>query len=240
MKTVTIITGFALLFAYETGAQNLLLRDNLGNNITNGDTIVVTGTTADFMLINIVLVYNPASTSKAVLVEKTHLYLVPGSDAYFAWGIDMYHWSVYLSTNSWQVNPGAIDSSFQAGYAINGFAGTSFIRYKFFDSSNTADSAWVVIQYFVQQAAGIEEENRVGEFMVYPNPAGNKLAIGNRQLANCIIEIYDFAGRKVFMQKGNSEKQIAIDVSTFLNGIYTLHLLDEMGATRRVKFIIAK
>lgn len=240
MKPITIIASFVLLFVYETSAQNLMLRDNLGNNITNGDTILVTGTTDDFILMNIVLVYNPASSSKAVLVEKIHLYLVPGCDTYFAWGMDMYPATVFLSPNSWTLPPGVIDSSFQAWYGINGFAGTSFIRYKFFDSSNTADSAWVVIQYNVQQAAEVEEESGAEELSVYPNPAGNQMAVGNVQLANGVIEIYDLFGRKVFMQITKSEKQIAVDVSAFANGIYMLYLRNENGAARSVKFIIAK
>jgi PKD repeat protein len=73
---------------------------------------------------------------------------------------------------------------------------------------------------------GIEEIDLSSGISVFPNPATNKLAIGNVQLAFTCIDIYNTFGQRVFSQqpKAKSQKQFVIDVSDLIPGIYFLKL----------------
>ncbi|HLG33322.1 MAG TPA: T9SS type A sorting domain-containing protein [Bacteroidia bacterium] len=77
-------------------------------------------------------------------------------------------------------------------------------------------------------STGIFGSNEIRNENIFPNPAGNKLAIGNMQLAISSIDIFDITGRKVFSEsvKDPVEQQISIDVSGLVSGIYFIKVND--------------
>lgn len=81
-------------------------------------------------------------------------------------------------------------------------------------------------------SSGISEVGSNGTLSVYPNPASNKLAIGNRQLAMTPINIYNVLG-EIVMAIESQNQQAEINVSNLPPGIYTLQAGNE-----RTKFIV--
>jgi len=240
MKATNIILGIILFFSFETRAQNLMLRDSSGNSINNGDTIVVAGTTDDFILAAEVHIFNPAAVAKSLLVEKTNLYLVPGTESAFAFGVQMYSPFVFLSVDTVLIPAAGTDSSFRGWDFTHNIAGTSFVRYNFFDANNTADHSWVVIEYNVQQAAGIEEADSKATFSVYPNPGNgvfNFSASGNLK-NNLTAEIFTAQGKLVQRKYFSSFTASAvIDLSGEEEGIYFLQFRCENGIIKRIKLM---
>ncbi|HLG36436.1 MAG TPA: T9SS type A sorting domain-containing protein [Bacteroidia bacterium] len=60
-----------------------------------------------------------------------------------------------------------------------------------------------------------------GGMEIFPNPAGNQLAVRNLQLATGVIEIYDALGKKVYdKQLTTDNEQLTIDITHLTNGIY--------------------
>ncbi|HLG34942.1 MAG TPA: choice-of-anchor L domain-containing protein [Bacteroidia bacterium] len=73
---------------------------------------------------------------------------------------------------------------------------------------------------------GGEEEG----WIMYPNPAGNKLAVGNRQSVISKIQIYNVLGEEVLNRKQESDShkhEILIDISSFTPGIYFVRVKSE-------------
>lgn len=77
-------------------------------------------------------------------------------------------------------------------------------------------------------SASVGEINSSSGINIYPNPARNKLAIGNGQLAIGLVSIYDATGRIVFSQeqKAKGKRQTDIDISTLMPGIYFVRVSD--------------
>jgi hypothetical protein len=77
-----------------------------------------------------------------------------------------------------------------------------------------------------------------GGIIMYPNPAKNQLAIGNKQLAIKNVQIYNMHGQCVFIRNPESGAQhkITIDISDFVSGIYFIRLYDGKNI-RTAKFV---
>lgn len=70
---------------------------------------------------------------------------------------------------------------------------------------------------------GIEDIISENDFQIFPNPATNQLAIGNRQFVNGLIEIYSMLGEKVF-QTSIQSSFVPIDVSEWSRGVYFVRI----------------
>lgn len=70
--------------------------------------------------------------------------------------------------------------------------------------------------------AGIDELFGIGKIKPYPNPASDKLYIGNipSRLNNATIEFYDVAGKQIHSEELKHE----IDLSNFNKGIYIVKI----------------
>jgi hypothetical protein len=84
----------------------------------------------------------------------------------------------------------------------------------------------------------ITEENKA-DFLVYPNPASNKISIDFLGLAIEEVEIYDNQGKMVVSQK--TEKGFAqIDISNLSSGFYLISALDSEGSLFSEKLEVIK
>lgn len=90
----------------------------------------------------------------------------------------------------------------------------------------------------VQPVVNITEENKA-DFLVYPNPASNKISIDFLGLAIEEVEIYDNQGKMVVSQK--TEKGFAqIDISNLSSGFYLISALDSEGSLFSEKLEVIK
>lgn len=227
MRPAQIILWIALLFACSANAQNLMLRDSAGNPVSNGDTILVTGTTDDGILLGYVEIYNSSPATISLLVEKQHLSLVFGSEAYIGWNC-VYPPQIFLSPDTVAVPAAWTMDGFVGFLNPHGFAGTSFVRYNFFDANNVADSAWVVFQYNVLQAAGIAQLNGSDAFSIYPNPGSGVFSFSPPAAFRDFFSVEVFSAQGAMVTKKNffSPALAFMDVISALPGIYFVKLSD--------------
>jgi hypothetical protein len=227
MRPAQIILLIALLFTCSADAQFLSLRDTSGNPVGNGDTILVTGTT-DVVLQGLVNIYNSSPVTKYLLVKKQNLSLVVGSLAPFAWYMEMYMDSVTISPDTAPAGGNSIFNYFAAWLDPYGFAGTSFIRYNFFDANNIADSAWVVFQYNVLQAAGIAQLDGSDVFGIYPNPGNGVFSFSPPAAFRDYfsVEVYSAQGAMVRKKNFFSPALASMDITSAVPGIYFVKLSD--------------
>ena len=78
---------------------------------------------------------------------------------------------------------------------------------------------------------GINDNEQIMKFVVYPNPARNELRIMNYELRIKNVEVFDVFGRlqKAESRRQNEEKEIVVDVSNLASGIYFIRLIDKNG-----------
>jgi hypothetical protein len=82
------------------------------------------------------------------------------------------------------------------------------------------------IQYFCLCVTSEDEIATTHDVVIYPNPAGNQLAIGNKQLTIKSIEIFDLPGQNIIQLQPSTlnPQTISVDVSRLSKGIYFLKI----------------
>jgi hypothetical protein len=223
-----LITIAWFLLLIKVNAQSFTLQSFTGTTINNGDTLVISGTTNDFTLMSPLAVTNNSGTLKAVTVERTILSMVPGADNAFAWGIMNYPPFVNISVDPAMISAGVTDSSFQTWYFTNNTAGISYIKYRFYDDANPADSAWIVFQFNVLQVASIaDQQNNISQ-QVYPNPSSGVFNIDPPATFNSTIlaEVHNVEGALILKKSFSAlAGSLAVDISDQPSGNYFLKLL---------------
>lgn len=231
MKALGLCIAFLISATTYSLAQSFSFETPAGIP-ASGDTITVTGTAFDFMLMGRIAVKNNASVTKAVLLERTILYAVPGTDNAFAFGVNMFPPSVSITPVSFDINPGVTDSSFEAFYFINGNVGTSYIQYTFFDELNPADSAWIIFKFVVEQPIGIPDLQEESKIYVYPNPVSNKIFVHTNGIQVSDVIIFNNMGKEVMRIKNYSPAEF-IDTGFLNKGVYFI-LIEKNG--QAIKF----
>lgn len=77
------------------------------------------------------------------------------------------------------------------------------------------------------------------KFNLYPNPASNTINITNSDnyfVQN--VKIYDTSGKLLKTQDFNNEKEVQLNIESFANGIYLLHIQTDKGVA--VKKVVKK
>ncbi len=208
--------------------------------------MLMDGDTAEFTTLGVIntiqgrlSIINTTGASKTVKVRRTVLSAVPGSSNLFCWDL-CYSPSTSLSSGSVTIAPGDTTMLFYGDYEPNGFAGTSYIRYKFFNQADTTDAVSITIK-FTAGSLSIEDEPVVLA-NVYPNPASQFInfdyTIGNN---NASISIADMTGKivKNINLPENSTKQV-ISLDGFMDGIYIYTFYADNKAIATKKFIVRK
>lgn len=196
-----------------------------------------------------VTVENTSATTNDYRVERFELDMTPGHSSYFCWSIDCYSSSVSLSTSIVTLAQGERDSTF-IGYLTpydgnGGIAGTSVIKYLFFNENDNSDTISRVFVYTANPFVGIQtrvlNEN---DFYAYPNPTVNTLNIAfgdiNGYTAGKII-IRNVLGSELINKSININSNLSsIDVSSLERGVYfyTVQLDGQKFQTK--KFAVSK
>lgn len=112
-------------------------------------------------------------------------------------------------------------------------AGMHNVNYRYTDSL-TGCTDTITISIYVDLCTGVEEYDANDAVSIYPNPAANQLAVGNKQLAIMSVEITDLIGRSFYSEKfTNNKEQINVDVSSLPQGMYFVKVKTERGIAIR-------
>jgi hypothetical protein len=206
----------------------------------------VTGDTAEYFnsgLINLItaplIIVNPTASSITVKIRRTQLSLISGSSNYFCWDL-CYSPATSVSSGTVTIAAGDTATVFYADYDPQGNGGTSYIKYKFFNATDSTQYSSATIKY-TSGTIGIEDEE-VSLSKVYPNPATDFIIFDyNVGTSDGTITIADLTGKivKTIVVGAGTNKQ-TINLDGLTNGvyIYAFHVNGKAIATK--KFIIKK
>lgn len=71
---------------------------------------------------------------------------------------------------------------------------------------------------------------------IYPNPAGNELAINLENSGSYTVSIYNMLGQTVLGQTV-TDAQTALNIAALKPGMYMIALSDQQGATTTQRFV---
>ena len=194
-----------------------------GNNLNNGDTVILFSTDTLVSFIVPATVKNNSTKSISIKVKKTELSIVNGSENYFCW-YQCYIPSIFVSPDSILFSPGTTNTNFSGDYKSHGYRGASYIMYTFFDMHNTNDSIAFVAKYVAGSGVGIENAQAKAKVSnIYPNPARNTISLNydlnGAQYAQ--FEIYNILGSLVkTIEIEETSGLLNIDVTDLNNGVY--------------------
>lgn len=180
---------------------------------------------------------------------------VTGTETYFCDNV-CYPAGTYVSPNKKTVNANSTFSTFSHHYKPNGLAGTSIVKYEFFNADNSSEKVYVVFKttalatpttntttYVVNLdfPSSIKENENNRTISVSPNPADSKIfvSLNENTLAKSNIKIYDLLGNLVAEKESNGNDKIEIDTESFSNGIYYLKLEQENKIVSTKKIIVS-
>ena len=84
---------------------------------------------------------------------------------------------------------------------------------------------------------GLNEQNRKhNSFMIFPNPANDRLIIGPNDNSSYQYRILDLTGR--ILISGDSNGESPVDVSSLNNGVYFVTISSDKGTTQTHKIIV--
>jgi hypothetical protein len=207
---------FIFCFTFGLSAQVFEFYDVNFQLVPNGDTVFFNGPESSSPTINM-KVKNISASQQIVHCRKSYVYIVPGTDNAFCWAGNCY--TTMVASNSATMNPGDTNSTFSAEYMPQGIAGTSIIKYKFYNDSG--DTAMFIIKYKIY-TTGIE--SNANEQIIshpFPVPAENFINyIVSDNISDLVIELHDITGKMVKTIKVNNTGLLQISVSDLNSGIY--------------------
>lgn len=185
------------------------------------------------------IVINNSGITKAVKVRRTPLNVVSGSSNFFCWDL-CYTPAVSVSGGTVSIPPNDTVFLFYGDYNPNGYSGTSYINYKFFNGSDTTEFASVTVK-FTSGTVGVAEE-KVAISNVYPNPATTQITfdyVVGQEEGNIVIT--DLTGKVVrtSILPANSTKHV-IDLNGLNDGVYIYSFYSKNKAITTKKFLINK
>jgi hypothetical protein len=206
----------------------------------------VTGDTAEYFnsgLINLItaplMIINPTGSQISVKIRRTQLSIISGSSNYFCWDLC---YSPTTSVSSGTVTIPANDTVhvFYADYDPQGNGGTSYIRYKFFNTVDSTEFSEATVKY-TSGTIGIEDEEVVLS-KVYPNPASEFICfdynIGNNEGTLTVADMTGKIVRTMNISANTNKQTINLDGLTSGIYIYAFHVNGKAISTK--KFIIKK
>lgn len=91
---------------------------------------------------------------------------------------------------------------------------------------------WDDVVGFPGCTASAIDEDAVGGFMLYPNPAGNQVAINFDTTEPFNLAVFDMSGRQV-ASLNNISNGYVLDTAVLADGLYLVQVVSDMGNTTR-------
>lgn len=231
----------ALVILFNLGlvltAQNLTVENLNGVDITN-TTVVSPGGVDDAEIVEYMKVRNSSGINISVVFKKKNLTSVAGATNDFCVGFNCYPATSMLS-NAFIVMGGMLQTDeTSCHYRPHGYAGSSTIRYTFYDQNNENDSASVIVEFVVTSKIN---EASVSNIEVYPNPAVNMVNFDYRinSTNDSWFTVYNMLGNVVkSIRLEESQASISVAVDDLDAGIYFYSVLVNGEALKTSRLII--
>ncbi|MEI6754832.1 MAG: hypothetical protein WCK78_16920 [Paludibacter sp.] len=145
-------------------SQSIVLFYN-GKQLTDKQTIYLDSIDANFGYIKAIIgIKNISDAEIEVNVSKKPITVIDNSSNLFCWGIYCYSPSVNDSRNAVKIPSKTINESFYAEYVPSDVpSGETVIEYKFYEVTNTSNSASVVVHFVEKNRTGLNEL-QMGEY----------------------------------------------------------------------------
>lgn len=189
-------------------------------------------------------IQNNGTAPISVMAKRIVLSEVSGSINYFCWTA-CYGPNTNVSAASTVIQPGDTTGIFKGYYRPYDNAGSTIIRYVFFDENNPDDSTYYDVEYKAWGGLGGDgEDDDVIINEPYPNPAIDQ-TIFEFELPNSsgryTLDVYDLLGNHVKELPLNpSEKRVVLNVSDMRPGVYFYAVSLEGNALITRKLIVSR
>jgi hypothetical protein len=197
----------------------------------SADTVLVrAGTTDSLDLTTFLTIRNDAETEMQIQAKKTEISMAPGTACSLCWAGYCYPAEIFQTDYPLDLAPGASDFSCFAHFITAGIAGTSNVRWTYFDQDNPEDSVSVVINY-ITYPMGIGNPNATVRIIVAPNPADGEVLfrLSSDVDSELTVQLYTLSGISVLSGISNNyEGLLKLNTSTVPTGIY-LYSIREKG-----------
>jgi hypothetical protein len=240
MKKVVLFVLLSMIFGYYGYSQSLALADSAGPIANNGN-VTWQGHNMDDEIVSHIFVRNTTSSPIDVIVKKVEISLVTGTLNSFCWGL-CFPPNVYVSP-PYTLGANKTDSvDFTGHYNPSTFAGTSVIRYVFYDSAHPSDTVCVNVSY---DALYVGISNQTSNSILsgaYPNPANNTVNFNyslNTENTGTVI-IRNLVGSVVKQSVlTGTEGKLSIVTADLPEGIY-FYSLDVDGKSMTTRKLIVQ
>ncbi len=239
MKYLAALFSLLVLVTLPLVAQDLSLKH--GDRDVTGDTIRIQGpVTTDYFEAR-VEVTNNREVEVNLKVRKTEIQSTENGENSFCWGECYTPW-VTVSQQVIRIAAKATDrSSFIADYRPNGDAGTSIVRYTFFDTANDTIKSEVVILWEIGTSGLEEQKAGKQDIRIYPNPADQfmTLIIKNLGYGPFYAELINVQGRTIMQEMiPAGVNQVKWNTSAIQGGLYFLKAGNDQGMQSVTKVYI--
>ena len=221
MKFGKLILFLAVAAYHTAGAQGFSLFYQ-GAKLPPDTLITRAGMTDSLELTTFFTIRNDAATEKQILEKKTEISLAEGAACSLCWAGYCYPPEVNQADYPLILAPGESQTSCFTHFLTGGVAGSSLVRWTFFDTGNPADSVSVVINY-ITYPAGIGAPPANDRVLVYPNPADNLLCfvLKDPGISGMKIVLRAVTGQKTALEcQRVSPGKFCMDTSDLPCGIY--------------------
>jgi hypothetical protein len=196
-------------------------------NLTNADTLMVS-TDASVVKEARVTVENTSNLAVRILVSRQIVSLAPNHTNYFCWGPNCNDPSVSQSTDTLELEPEDVNTSFKGYLDAGGWDGVSVVRYCFTNLINPADQSCFTTRYVMGTAA------------TSPPSAGGRLSgvvatydsysqTIHVDVKGGTIETLNMLGQKVDLNFRYDGSGMSADASALKTGYYFLFGRNERG-----------
>jgi hypothetical protein len=231
MKRILLTASAILLGTAFAFSQSLKIMTVGGNHSLNDSTIIVNGSLPTLAFALSLDVKNTSAGSIITKVKRIDTIVAAHSSNSVCWGPSCYgvqtgyEWTTPASET---VASGVKDTTFSSHYNDSNHAGTSLIRYTFYNINNPTDSSWVLVKYVIAPL-GIPEVSvdNLHLSAAYPNPANSTVSFNYHMngVQQAKFELYNALGQCVQTIPVNSSiDKLNVNVSTLPAGIYICKL----------------
>ena len=242
-----VFLSFGMLFS---NAQNLVIRDINGNDVTN-TSINIDVHPSVVLESHEYTVANESSMDISVNAFRYENNCTAGSGEYFCWtlclGTEECGTSFVRSNpfpevivaNSISSTKLLTDFKPSINSDEDGLEGTASYTYVLFDVENPNDSSFVTLVYTIDYTVGVNEINETAISNIYPNPAQSSIQFNlSANIALAQFEIYSMVGQKVKQVNiENAQGLVTIDINELVPGVY---FLSEKNSALTRKFIVSR
>jgi hypothetical protein len=216
---------------------------NSTGTLANGTELYIWGDSASTTVMDVNLSVKNISTGTVnVKAKEIPSSLVSGAKVSLCFAGSCYAEvaTTFISPSSASIAPNVVNSTFTGEYHPLDHLGASTVIFEFFNTGNTSDSAWVVVNFNASPTAIKEIAPLNAEISnPYPNPAANFTSFNYstpNYTGNTRIVITNILGSVVKEMNIENEGKITINTSDLNDGIYMYSFIvdDKLIQTKRL------